>query len=881
MNKVARHYYQRMLENLRSQMDPDLDQAEQQLREFIEGIGAKVDEAAMREARAAIEIENNERTRLIRDPYILARARPDWYDESRCQGIHWPALANYLENTKGWGASVVGSISSSSYEIVSRLGDPSTNEFDVRGLVVGYVQSGKTANMTAVIARAVDAGYNLVVVLAGTTDTLRHQTQVRLEEDLLSRNPYNWHKLTIPNTYDSSGQIVESGDYRGQPARKLPLLKKDIAMVAVMKKHPARVKVLIDDIRASDAILKNRLRMLVIDDEADQAGLNAARTDEDPTVTNRRIRELLQTLPTVSYVGYTATPFANVLVRPGLVQVIGQGEEDSEKEYWESLEDLYPRDFIISLPRPEGYFGTEQIFGRDPVDAEDEEVDGLDVVRTVSEEEAGILSSMPDGVKIDELPALKASIQWFLLACAARMVRGHQNQHMTMLVHTSSRIQAHGKLADLVEAHVKELRIGLMEDKIIRELERIWEEESRKVDAEAFGNKPVSFYEVRKSLPAVFQRLSLAVENSASENRLSYEGDPSSIIAIGGTILSRGLTLQGLTVSCFTRRSRQYDTLLQMGRWFGYREGYEDLVRLWMPHDLESAFRNLALIEHELREEIEEYAERNATPLDFAVRIRTLPGLQVTARNKMRHARTASIDYRGQHKQTIRFPRLDAAVLEANWEAGAVLVEKAGLSAEQVVGEVDVNAIVEFFDKYQVHASHRDLSSGWIQKYIMNNKDRLSRWSLAIVQPEDTSRPVAEKRLGSFAPRLVRRARLKGSDDAIADIKALMSRRDAMIDVPEDKRPPDMGWAEWDWARIKKWREDNLGARPLLLLYPIDRISAPVATRTNSMREALDAVHDVLGLGIVFPMFGVDAGHWSTRYIQVDLSAIQDGDADE
>lgn len=880
MDEVVQRYYQRILEILRGQAEPDLEQAERQLREFVAGIGAEVNETAMREARAAIEAELHERIRRIRDPYILARTRPVWYDESSHRGIHWPALADYLENTKKWGIDAVASISRSSSQVVSRLGNPATSEFDVKGLVVGHVQSGKTANMTAVIARAVDAGYNMVVILAGTTDMLRHQTQVRLDEDLLSRNPHNWHRLTIPNRYDADGQILDSGDYRGQPARQLPPLKPDVAMLAVMKKHPSRLKALIDDIKRSSTILRNRLRMLVIDDEADQAGLNSGRTDEDPTITNRRIRELLQVLPTVSYIGYTATPFANVLVRPGLVDVISDPAEAAgdEGEYWQSLEDLYPRDFIISLPRPEGYFGPEQVFGRDPVDAEDEGADGLDVIRPVSAEEAGVLSPVAADLRIEDAPALRASILWFLLSSAARLLRRHKDQHMTMLVHTSHRIADHEKLKNLIDSYIKTLRAGLANDDVIDEFERIWEEEIRKVDADVFGNLPVTFDEARKSLPAAFERLCLAVENSASENRLSYEGPPATIIAIGGTILSRGLTLQGLTVSYFTRRSRQYDTLLQMGRWFGYREGYEDLVRLWMPRDVESAFRSLALVEHELREEIEEYGARNATPLDFAARIRTLPGFQVTARNKMRHARIANIDYRGQHRQTIRFPRLDGAVLEANWRAGAVLAEEAGLVEDRFVGEVGVNAIMRFFQEYLVHPSHRDLSSGWIGRYIQNNADRLSHWSIAVVQPENTSRSVAEKPLGPIAPRLVRRARLSGSDDAIADIKALMSRRDAMIDVPETDRPQNADWTGWDWATIKKWREDRLGSKPLLLLYPIDRHSEPLTGRVNSTRVALGAVHDVLGVGIVFPMFGVEADSTPTRYIAVDLSVISDND---
>ncbi len=867
--EMAQRYRERIEEYLREQADPDLDRAIEKTREFFRPFGP-VDEGLIAEVREDIERQLWENIRRIRDPYILSKARRSWYDESKHVGIHWRALVGYLEREKGWSAHVISSLSKSSARVVAELGDPSESEFDVRGLVVGHVQSGKTANMTAVIARAVDAGYNFVVVLAGTTDKLRHQTQVRLEEDLLARCPYNWHRLTSRNRYGDEGRMIGSGDYSGQPARQLPKIEADQAMIAVMKKHPAQLRRLLQDMRNSFGPVRNRWRLLVIDDEADLASPNAGKTDEDPTITNRLIRELLRELPTVSYVGYTATPFANILINPFPTGVAGDDEG--------CLEDLYPRDFIIALPRPDGYFGTEDIFGRAPANAEDEGADGMDVVRDVGPDEARLLSASGTGASLDRAPGLRNAIRWFVLAVGARLARGQGAQHASMLVHTSHKIDDHSQVQKMVESEIEMLRKRIGEPPLTKELRELWEAEAARVDPAAFGNRPLTFDAIRRHLREALDRLRVAVENSQSEERLSYEGEATAVIAIGGNILSRGLTLEGLTVSYFARRPVQYDTLLQMGRWFGYREGYEDLVRLWMPKGVSNAYRQLALVEHELREEIEEYAERKARPIDFAVRIRTLPGLQVTARNKMRHARTASIDYRGMHLQTIRFPRLDSKTLRHNWDAGSRLVARAGIRGAKNIGVVDVHAVLAFFSDYIVHPSHRELSSEWLERYIRENSSILGEWTVGVVGPSNPDAPAAGRRLGEIRPRLVRRARLRGTEDDVADIKALMSRSDILFDVPEEKRPAEPGWAGWEWARLKKWRENAVGQRPLLLLYPIDRRSEPRSS--GGARVALDAAEDVLGIGIVFPQHGVDAGRSPTRYIQVNLDQTCFADED-
>ncbi|MFN6952530.1 MAG: beta-1,4-mannanase, partial [Albidovulum sp.] len=295
---------------------------------------AEIDEAAAIVTREFEQIE-------ILHSHSVIRKRPEWYFGPRPSDLHWPAVKSFLLNEKKWHEDDVRGIDHASNEVVSLLEnprDPARSQFSCRGLVVGHVQSGKTANMTAVIAKALDAGYDTVILLAGLTNKLRHQTQLRLYSDLVRRNPLNWQVLT-------SNEVDR--DFRAPPQGGF-LSHSDKAQLAVIKKNVSPLGELRKAIRETLPAVLQQLRVLVIDDECDQASVNSARGELDMTAINHRIRELLGLLPAVTYVGYTATPFANVLINPYRVD----GQE---------LDDLYPRDFITALPKPDRYFGTERL----------------------------------------------------------------------------------------------------------------------------------------------------------------------------------------------------------------------------------------------------------------------------------------------------------------------------------------------------------------------------------------------------------------------------------------------------------------------------------------------------------------------------------------
>ncbi len=359
--------------------------------------GLSVD-AELAEAQAIIEQEDGPIE--ILHTHTVAALRPPWYFP-RLTGRHWPKLRAYLENVKGWRSGSIEGLDKASSEVVSLLWNPNLDQFRCRGLVVGHVQSGKTANMTAVMAKALDAGYNTVIVLAGLTNKLRCQTQTRLVSDLVTRNPIDWQVLS-PQDVDDDFQVPP---YGGIPSHT------DKAQLAVVKKNVSPLDRLKVAIRKTPRVALKRLRILLIDDECDQASVNAARGALDMTAINQRIRELLKMLPAVSYVGYTATPFANVLINP----YPGEGQ---------ALDDLYPRDFITALPTPSEYFGAERLFGRVPVDPENlqPEEEGLDMIRIVPREEHQLLQPPSqqerDAFNPQLAPSLEDAVLYFLACCA-------------------------------------------------------------------------------------------------------------------------------------------------------------------------------------------------------------------------------------------------------------------------------------------------------------------------------------------------------------------------------------------------------------------------------------------------------------------------------
>lgn len=794
-----------------------------------------------------------------REPHTMRNSEflTPWYTGARPADVFWPQLR--VELKASLDEAAIESVDSASTKIVANLPPPWQREFSGRGLVIGYVQSGKTANYISVIAKAADAGYRLIVILSGIHNNLRKQTQRRMDRQLVELNKSSWFQLTD-----------EEGDF-GNPGNADALLAQDsLRLLAVVKKNKSRLENLTDWLASASAGAKSHCPILVIDDEADQASVNTS--ENERTTINELILKLLSEQK-MAYVGYTATPFANIFVDPS------------------APEDLYPRDFVVDLPRPIGYFGPERLFGREPLTEEEAEegVDGLDMILTVPDVEAQALR--PPRKKEDRpswepyVPrSLRDAIRWFVLATAARRARGQSGKHSSMLVHTTQLAELHGKFKAPITAEVAQLA----DASELANLEALWNREAARVPATAVGEQPVTFEQVQVHIADVVGALNVVVDNYLSDERLDYDADRSQVvIVIGGNTLSRGLTLEGLVVSYFVRSANAYDTLLQMGRWFGYRAGYADLPRIWMTAELGEYFRFLATVEAEMRVDVERYELEDLTPKEFAVRVQTHPQLAITSALKMKSTERVQVSYSGRRLQTILFEHKDAKWLESNWAAGEQLVETIGGAANaESVGRgrklwtsVPSSAIIQFLHTYNFHPNAQELVSDRIVEYIrrQNENRELVEWHVGLISRE----PVPEEKKASlsrdgFPVGLINRSAVKTAGKGYANIKSLMSREDRVMDLPgltEEERARDD-------AGLQQLRPKKIG---LLILYPIDRHSVPrtVNGEKKRVRTALDAERDVLGVGLVFPDAGKRESRVSYRAVALPLGDVDENDEPE
>jgi hypothetical protein len=770
-----------------------------------------------------------------------------WYEGPSPNDVFWPGLKKMLESDPGW-AAAVPSLDESSTDVVGLLADPHSPEIRTRGLVLGHVQSGKTANFTATIAKAADSGYRLFIVLSGVHNALRRQTQLRLEEHLYAPHPTKWLQLTD-----------EHRDF-GNPVKALPLVAgTDLRLLAVVKKNVSRLTRLRDWLReAHKHGGLDTCPVLIIDDESDQASPNSARNAElDRTRINERIVELLQ-LPRVAYVGYTATPFANVLINPS------------------DVGDIYPRTFIYPLPKPPTYFGSRELFGQ--MVSEDEaapEDAPHDMVRLVSDEEANRHSAsrlMAEGPEVT--PGLAEAIRWFLLATSARRVRSGQIKHSSMLIHTTMRVDPQLDYLGPIKEYIRTVSDSLTtgDDSALRAM---WTSECDREPAERHGLKRVPFDDLLDELPAVVRGAQVVADNSRSTERLIFGDDPATVVAVGGNTLSRGLTLEGLVSSYFLRSSTMYDALLQMGRWFGYRPGYADLPRIWTTRELAEDFEFLADVEDALRREIDRYRMTDgATPANLPVRILRHPRMHATAKLKMQFAVTGDASFSGQRPQTTYFAHKDLATIEANLSAVRELLSTVSATGAEpdaeenrtVIRGMGVGAIRQFVDSYRFHPSS-ELTSGLLGAYIDRQiaAGALTEWNVVVIGRRPPA-PTVELGL-SHASSLITRSKLRRSEPLTANIGTLMSRPDRVSDLVSASTVRGKSDIE-----LQEMRNDS--GRGLLLIYPIDKDSQP---RTGvTYRVPLEADGHLMGVAFSFPQ--AEPGTEPVSTIQVDPALLAQGE---
>jgi hypothetical protein len=703
---------------------------------------------------------------------------------ARRSDFEWPFWKRYrLFIGKTLSPAVVDNVDKVTDDILGELEDPAREGvWDRRGLVMGNVQSGKTGNYTGLICKAADTGYKVIVVLAGLHNNLRSQTQVRLDEGFLG------YKSVAPRSggtafektgvglldprakADSVTNRGETGDFNRTVAAHFAIHPGGNPLLFVVKKNVSVLRNLLGWIGSSadgvDADTGRRyhksIPLLVIDDEADQASVDTntmtidsdGNPDEehDPTRINELIRRLLIAFDKSAYVGYTATPFANIFIH--------------EKAKTKDLgEDLFPRSFIINLPAPSNYTGAARIFGvRDENGIGLTESDPLPIIRPVSDHAASESRGETSGWMPPRLvartghiplvdgerrvpPSLRKAILCFLLSTVVRGIREAQPQLNSMLIHVVRFTLVQEIVREEVENELTSIRNRLLhgdgkrKPTIVDELKELWETDYMPTSL-VCGMALPSWPEVQHNLTRAASMIQVRIINGSAKDALDYEEHRESglsLIAVGGDKLSRGLTLEGLTVSYFLRSSKMYDTLMQMGRWFGYREDYVDLCRLYTTSELVSWFAHIASATEELRMEFDYMFSIGATPRDYGLKIRAHPALLVTSAVKMRTGTSMRLSYSGDISETIIFDRTEDK-LRANHDAVIALISQLG--AAKLGGAVggylwtgcSVNAVIEFLTTYQSHPDALRADTRLLQRYIgaQTEQGELTEWSVFI-----------------------------------------------------------------------------------------------------------------------------------------------------
>jgi hypothetical protein len=809
----------------------------------------------------------------------------DWYPET---GYLWRRLRQYLIDCKGWSLSNVEDLDAASDNVLRHLEDPrpdeahSKAEFRVQGLVLGYVQSGKTANFTSLIAKAADRGYQLIIVLSGIHNSLRSQTQRRLDLELgLVADPKGVGRPDSTHAW----WAITSADLKGDfdPRTDAGPIRQGGRGIMVVKKNATVLRRLVDWL---DGQVPDSLAALIIDDEADQASINTTpEPDEvdlgddtggyppdkelDPSTINGLIRKLLEQFHRVSYVAYTATPFANVLINP-----------DIDSKIYGS--DLYPSDFIISLPRPSAYVGAERIFGRPALEREDEGVSGLDIIRIVPEEEVPELAPKGKAVATWEpvvTDSLYSAIIDWILATAGKMQRLGDGIS-SMLVHTSQRIAQQDDLANVVRGELQSIRNKWRYDKdsIRPALIQRWNTDFRPVTVTFDAALDVPFHEIEPFISALLGRpdaIRLLVLNSNSPDLLDYEADDTlKVLLIGGNRLSRGLTLEDLTVSFYIRESATYDTLLQMGRWFGYRGKFVDLTRLWTTQELVSRFRHLALVEEDLRDQISIYEREGLTPRHIAPKILAHPAMLVAAKNRMGSAESVRQSYAGELLQTVRFRLGNDEWLQHNLDKTRELLQSLGLpsgalrstQARPAWGEIPWGYIEGFLTQFRTAQDAMSFDADTAARYIRKQATdygELTHWTVGVRGGSDFDTPLGECDLniaGRSSVPFISRSRLKADDGSIGALinpagKTNFGSADESLDLTAEQIQHAQEIVDQFPTRGHALRWQRPRTHGLLLIYPISPMSKPGENAKNrvDLFDHPEGRPAVIGIALSFP----------------------------
>ncbi|MDA8845119.1 Z1 domain-containing protein [Candidatus Pelagibacter bacterium] len=789
----------------------------------------------------------------------------DWYDKNRSRP-YWETYREYLKNDKQFSPDAVSALDKTTDLMMKYIENPGREgAWDSRGLIVGSVQSGKTSNFIGFLNKAVDAGYKKIVILSGLNKNLRQQTQLRIDEGLLGydtasmangvrdlKGPLARKRMLMNlNPIHSATNSKINGDFKSSAAEHFNVHTNEPTVFVVKKNKSILESVLKYFLSAptvhgvsvdskpfkikgyqgeNNSFIKDK-PILVIDDEVDNGSVDTGEQsinekgefdpDYDPKTINSRIRQILNIFEKKVYIGYTATPFANIFIH-------------HEKKTREEGLDLFPKDYIIDLPIPSNHIGLEKIFNIEKVDGdiiEDREIEDNYFFKIVKD--SSLFPDDPDCAegwipprhdryhtpkyeyvsddKIAIPPSLKEAIISFILTSACRNFRGYIEDAKSMLIHVSKFQDVQNIVYKQVGDYLNVLRDRIqakhyLHDDTISKFEDIWHKNFY-IHKDKTDEKTPTWQELldhKHSLKFVINEVcqNIKVLNGKSNDTLDYDDFFNAnnfglhTIIIGGDKLSRGITLEGLSISYFLRSAKMpmYDTLMQMGRWFGYRMGYEDLCRLYTTDNVIRWFFHISVATEEMRNTFRIMANQGATPLEFGLKVRTNPNLIITSKTKMRNARKERTSFSQEVEEIITYVK-DDQIIKSNYEITnkfLLNIKEPTFSGEfdnglqkwknsYVWKDIEAKNIITFLSNYKKFPDPRSLGCEEYVRYInnLNTFGELTNWTVCL--HGSGSSKINKKFADKYNVELLLRTPSNQKNEKKISLKVITQPRDELI----------------------------------------------------------------------------------------------------
>lgn len=819
---------------------------------------------------ARLAVTMDEGTALVDEhtPWLSAR-------KAEIDPYYWKRFSDYLIKLN-WPPGVVGTMDRLTDEILDLTGNPAQpGKWKRRGLIIGDVQSGKTATYTALTCKAADAGYRVVILLTGTIESLRRQTQKRLDEGFVGLDSSEILKTVRSDRAIGAGELDRRRNAGVFTSRVRDFSKSLLnslgftlrtfrePILLVVKKNKSILENLENWLRAYNADANGHISepLLLIDDEADNASVNTAAIGADPTTINERIRALLTLFERASYIGFTATPFANVFIDP-----------DNEHDMFGH--DLFPRDFIYTLEPPTNYIGPSTVFSDTGIERFIHHIDDAELIFPTRHKSSLIVADLPR--------SLIEAVRQFFIANAIRDLRGEGPTHRSMLINVSRFTAVQDQITKLLDQLVRSMQQDIRSYSQLEEKKALINPEIsllKETWQRSFSHLGFSWIKVQKALLNAALPITVRAVNqrtgAASLDYAPYASTGLRVIAVGGLSLSRGLTLEGLCTSYFYRNSQMYDTLLQMGRWFGYRDGYHDVCRLWLTEEAEHWYSHISLATDELRDEVHRMKKLAQTPKEFGLKVRSHPdSLIVTARNKMRLARTIErhISFRCEGPETSKL-RGDVRTIEANANAAVQLVRQLkakgflpGISEwENTIWRgVPKKFVASFLEQFESHRQNysfytpeAERSEIGLTKFIRDtDEDALQVWDIVIPNGNEESCRFMDTDIQIRPARRKVEIRDSGNTILVSGTKARVGSRGIEREgIPKDEAEKLEQEFRKEHKNIADKHYRTIRKRPLLLIHVVH----PYRNDEPILSELSPSGMPLIAVGLSFPDFNDSA----------------------